>query len=371
MKILCVIDSLGSGGAQRQIVNLACGLKEKGYDVELLTYNPGANFFLPILDQSKIKVYTVKKGYGFSFKVLFYFASLLRRKKFHSVISYQESSNVYSVLAKVLTLSSVRLLVAERSSKEADRGLVRTFFIRLSYLLANSVIVNSYNHADYLSRYAWIRNKLKVIYNGYDVSSVTYLTQRSNETELKLLAIGRINSKKNFVRLAEALFLFQEKNGYMPNLAWAGRQEQDSSSMFDRSHMDNLSKRNPILAEKWQWLGERNDIPQLLAECDALIHVSLFEGLPNVVCEAFIAGRPVIASAVCDHPKLIEDGVRGVLCDPLSPESICAAIERFVEMSEAQRLMLSKNAREYAQQYLTINRMIVDYESLLGGNSVS
>ena len=45
MKILCVIDSLGSGGAQRQIVNLACGLKKKGHDVDVFVYFPEFSFF--------------------------------------------------------------------------------------------------------------------------------------------------------------------------------------------------------------------------------------------------------------------------------------------------------------------------------------
>lgn len=39
MKILCVIDCLGSGGAQRQLVNLATAFKEKGHEVSFLVYH--------------------------------------------------------------------------------------------------------------------------------------------------------------------------------------------------------------------------------------------------------------------------------------------------------------------------------------------
>ena len=67
--------------------------------------------------------------------------------------------------------------------------------------------------------------------------------------------------------------------------------------------MDNLIFSHPSLQSSWHWLGERSDIPKLLATTDALIHVSLYEGLPNAICEAFIASTPVIASAVCDHPS--------------------------------------------------------------------
>jgi len=58
MKLLCVIDSLGSGGAQRQIVELAKGFKKKGHRVQFLTYHD-INFFKPQLDRIDIPVQTI------------------------------------------------------------------------------------------------------------------------------------------------------------------------------------------------------------------------------------------------------------------------------------------------------------------------
>ena len=46
MKVLCLIDGLGSGGAQRQLVGLASLLKKEGYDV-LVVYYHGDHFFVP------------------------------------------------------------------------------------------------------------------------------------------------------------------------------------------------------------------------------------------------------------------------------------------------------------------------------------
>ena len=48
MKVLCLIDGLGSGGAQRQLVGLASLLKKEGYDV-LVVYYHGDHFFVPFL----------------------------------------------------------------------------------------------------------------------------------------------------------------------------------------------------------------------------------------------------------------------------------------------------------------------------------
>ena len=54
MKILVVIDSLGSGGAQRQKINLAIGFSKKGYDVDIFTYYK--NEFFKIKDDFNNKI---------------------------------------------------------------------------------------------------------------------------------------------------------------------------------------------------------------------------------------------------------------------------------------------------------------------------
>jgi glycosyltransferase involved in cell wall biosynthesis len=118
----------------------------------------------------------------------------------------------------------------------------------------------------------------------------------------------------------------------------------------------------------WTWLGEREDIPELLTKHRALIHPSLYEGLPNVVCEALIAGRPVLVSDVCDHAILVKNKERGFLFDPLDPKSIADAIEYLTEQSDAQWRDFTVNARRYATKSFGIDRMVREYEELFMNN---
>lgn len=365
MKILCVIDSLGSGGAQRQMVNLACGLKSKGHDVEMLVYFPELRFFREDVNAARIPVHEVHKGKGFSFKVLGKLINLMRTDKYEAVISFLHTPNIYLELARMIARPRLRLIVSERSTYISESDSFMQKMTRYLHVWADAVVANSSTHAKWLRNHSWLLHKTHVIYNGYPLSEI--IGQERHEAGSQspaFLIVGRINAGKNGVRLLEALVLFHQRNGYTPSVSWAGRQESDSKSLKVRAEMDRLLNDNPQVSTHWQWLGERKDIPQLMANCDALIHVSLFEGLPNVVCEAFIAGRPVIASNVCDHPLLVEDGIRGVLCDPLSPESICAAIEQFTAMSAIERALLGQNARNYAEQYLSIDRMVAEYEAV-------
>jgi len=60
-----------------------------------------------------------------------------------------------------------------------------------------------------------------------------------------------------------------------------------------------------------EFLGQRNDIPELLAQAMFLVHTSNAEGCPNVVMEAMASGRAVVAYGVGDIPSLVQDGKTG------------------------------------------------------------
>jgi glycosyltransferase involved in cell wall biosynthesis len=131
--------------------------------------------------------------------------------------------------------------------------------------------------------------------------------------------------------------------------------------------VDSLLDDLPEIKKRWRWLGLRSDIPQLLSDYHALIHPSFYEGLPNVVCEALSAGRPVLASNVCDHSLLVKDGERGFLFNPEEPKDIADAIARAAELGEMGWKNLSRSAREYAEENLDVERMIDAYEDLFAG----
>ena len=346
------------------MVNLACGLKANGHDVEMLVYFPREAFFRPLIDEASIPVHEVIKGRGFSFKVLWRLMRLLRTGRCEAVISFLTAPNIYCELAK-LTNQATRLIVSERSSNATDGAPLGALVRRLLHFVANSVVTNSETHGNWLRRHPWLRKKTKTIYNGYAIPPLPDRQLASHTGESRYLVIGRVDAGKNGLRLIKALILFRRKHGRSPAISWAGRRETASGPRAYFEEMKALLAQHPAISANWHWLGERSDVPELLAAHDALIHPSLYEGLPNVVCEAFIAGCPVIASNVCDHPLLVEDGSRGFLCDPLSVESICGAIERFENLNQRDRSKMGVNARKYAEERLTIGRMVSAYEALL------
>ena len=363
MRLLLVIDHLGLGGAQRQIVELACGLAARGHTVELFTYFPQHEFFLRRVQEEGIAVHSYRKGRGFSFGVVSAIASLLRARNFDLVISFLNNPNIYAELASVAS-QRTRLVVSERCSYHDDRSLLASNSRRALHVLADHVVTNSETHAEWLRGKRWLRNKVSCIYNGLDLQALAPTQAPAGRAPLRLLAVGRVCAQKNPLNLIAALQCFHSKHGYVPEVSWAGKQETSGS---DQRYVAQVHKRLqglPHIAAHWQWLGEQRDMAALLGRHDALIHPSYYEGLPNSACEALAAGRPVLISDVCDHSRLVAQGERGFLFDPNDPQSIAASIEKATELDAPGWLALSRNARSYAEAQLGVAKMLDNYEKL-------
>jgi glycosyltransferase involved in cell wall biosynthesis len=364
MKALLVIDHFGSGGAQRQIVELACGLKRRGHEVEMFVYFPHYDFFRGHLEQQQIVVHEYSKGATGSLGVFSRLAALMRSGKFDVTVAFLSTANIYAEIAR-LSAPNTRLIVSERTSFHDDKSAVGALIRRLLHLLADRVVANSETQAQWLKGRSWLRSKVSCIYNGVDLEKFqTDETTREPGQTLRLLGIGRIGPEKNLGTLIVGLARFADKFGWLPEVAWAGSRDTSPAGHRYCEELDALLVGLPLVQRHWHWLGLRSDIPVLLRQYDALVHPSLYEGAPNAVCEALASGRPVLASGVCDHPRLVADGKRGFLFDPLNPDSIVAANAKLTAVGNEAWRALRRNARDYAETELGMDIMVERYEAL-------
>jgi glycosyltransferase involved in cell wall biosynthesis len=364
MKVLLVVDHLGLGGAQRQIVELACGLARRGHAVELFTYFPRHDFFLSRVREQGIAVHGYHKGKGFSFGVIGAIVSLQRHRKFDLVISFLNNPNIYTELAS-LVLQGSRLVVSERSSYHDDRSVLAANGRRLLHTLADHVVTNSETHCAWLRKKWWLRSKVSCIYNGLDLDALAPVHFASPARKnLRLLVVGRVCPQKNALTLIAALRCFYDTHGYVPQVSWAGKRDTSRTGRRYSAQVDRLLTSLPDISARWHWLGEQHDMRSVFRRHDALIHPSLYEGLPNAVCEALAGGLPVLISNVCDHPLLIAEAERGFLFDPTDPQSIAMAIEKASRLDSESWLALSRNGRKYAEAHLGVENMVAAYENL-------
>jgi glycosyltransferase involved in cell wall biosynthesis len=99
------------------------------------------------------------------------------------------------------------------------------------------------------------------------------------------------------------------------------------------------------------FLGQRHDIPQLMAAMTIAVHASEAESGPMVVMEASASGRPVVATDVGGPRELLEDGVTGILVEPRSPAQIADAVLRLLENPAIAGQMGKCGVRRMREQF--------------------
>lgn len=362
MRILFVIDSLGSGGAQRLFVNIVNGISEQ-HDVSVFLYNANSDFFRNDLAPN-ISVQQLDRGAkgGFSLKVV----RVLRRQILNTdvVVSFLPTANIYCALAGI-TSRRVRHIACEMSVVNETESTARRTLANIANFLSSHVICNSFTQANYIRRKLGMSRKVSTIWNG--CTDIPFAARPLRDAKsLSMIVVGRVAYPKNGVRLLHALRLFHERNGFVPKVIWAGRDDSDERAKSMKLEMVKFLEKHPMVAERFSFAGEVSNIENLYSTADTLILPSIYEGVPNVICEAMLSGCIVIATRISDNERILgAHEERGFLCDPLSPKDICLAIERRCATTAASFEKMTLDARYFAEENFSMPKMIDGYENII------
>lgn len=120
---------------------------------------------------------------------------------------------------------------------------------------------------------------------------------------------------------------------------------------------------NSPSSSRMRLLGSRSDVADLLAASDALMLASLTEGMPGVLIEAGMAGRPTAAYAVGGVGEVVADGETGVLAPPGDEAALTRAVRSLIEDANGRR-RLGRRARERCRSNYDIDTIAARYLSL-------
>jgi len=120
------------------------------------------------------------------------------------------------------------------------------------------------------------------------------------------------------------------------------------------------------VADRVRFLGERDDVPDLLAATDVLLLPSWREAFGRIGVEAMALGVPVAATAVGGPAEVVRAGVDGLLLEPRDPGAWAAQLEPLVDSAELRRAMGERGrerARDFGQE-VHAERVLAIYRSL-------
>lgn len=356
-KIVLFTDSLGAGGAQRQLCGLAVMLRQHNYDVVVITYHP-LDFYKSYLDENGVRNLIVSNGCG-ALKRIQCIRQYLKSENPEWVIAYQETPSLIASIIKGTGLK-FNLIVSERNTTQK---LTIKDKLRFSlYRYATSIVPNSYSQEAFLSsHYKWMVEKLRTITNFVDLEKFSYNDDIRCQVPLIVVA-ATIWPPKNTLGFIEAVrILAQKKIAF--KVRWYGYSEG-----YDEYFTQALSKIDEYqLNEFIELLPKTKDIQEVYRQSDYFCLPSFYEGVPNVIAEAMSTGRPILCSNVCDNPRYVIEEVNGYLFDPNSPENMAEQILKGLSVSDQVYSQMCQESRKRAEEMLSMDTFINKYIEIIEG----
>lgn len=96
---------------------------------------------------------------------------------------------------------------------------------------------------------------------------------------------------------------------------------------------------------------------------DIFFQPSLWEAMSMVILEAMAAAKPIVATAVGENDRIIEDDVSGLLVQPKAIEEMVSALGRLID-DAALRVRLGQEARQKIERRFTVQHMVRAYETI-------
>ena len=344
MRILHIITSLRTGGAERLVTELALRHGTAGDQVEVLLFDGSRTPLVEELEKCGIPVHALGMGPRAMYNpfLLPKLVRFLRKHAFDIVHTHNTSCQILTALAPVRFG-----ITTEHGSQNRRRNWPWFKPIdRWMYGRYQKIVCVGEETRKTLS--AWLNRpeldkRMTVIHNGIDPTSIAAATPAEDlarQDGYKVLMVSAFRPEKDQQTLIRAISMLPKTY----HLFLAGGAETPENRQVLEACL-TLAKEQQ---DRITFLGIRTDIPALLAAADVIVLSSRHEGMSLSVLEAMAAAKPVVASDVPGLSDLV--GGAGVLVPPGDPEALARTIQDICE-NPGQAREIGRRCQERAQKY--------------------
>jgi glycosyltransferase involved in cell wall biosynthesis len=360
MRILFLARALGMGGAERQLVALARGLRRGGHDVAVAVFYGGGEFEAELREEG-IPLHDLAKGGRWSQAgFLVRLCRLVRNERPEIVHSYLDSPNLVAAAVKRI-FPSVKVIWGIRSAMDDFRGYDRVCAMleRIASPFVDGIITNSEAGRRRAVAAGLDGRNMSVIPNGIDCER--FRPDAAGRERLRrewgvaddtalvgmVARLDRVKNHANFLRAAAAASAVRADVRYVC---------LGGGPSGYRSELQRLA--GQLGVEPWvTWLGERRVTKAEYSALDvAVLSSDEGEGFPNVLAEAMACGRPVVATDSGDARAIVGDA--GTIVPPRDPAALGRGIVDVLERVRTSAAALSCGARRRVEEHYSIEALV-------------
>ncbi len=297
IKVLHILPSLSSGGAERLVLDLLSNFSANNFSVELLLFK-SKGFFYDEARSKGIKVIVFKKR--FKLDIINFFNIYKRiRKLSPDIVHTHLGADIYGSLAA--KLAGVKFVVSTEHNVAKNNGGAYNFFRKILSCFFNKIIaVSSAVKNDLINNFKLKEGKVILIHNGVDVNKFKIKKDVNNSSEVVFGSVGRLVPQKNYSLLIKALAQVKNKN-FKCLIAGEGYLKNDLKKEINEFGLE----------DRIELVGLKHNIADFLNQLDFFVLPSRWEGLGIVLLEAGLLRLPVLASKIDGIIDIISNNETG------------------------------------------------------------
>ena len=348
MRIITVLRSLKSGGAERHALQLMRGLRDRGHESlyagpiegwlgQQLHANGFGGLNLPLHGLIDLPSLWRLVRYALSVKADLIHGHLTR------------GAYYAGYTARLAGLPNVATAHSDNAGKHFGR--------------ANRIIAVSQAVTDFLWRFGYDSQRIRMVHHGIpdiaaqlpaDIRARTRASLGLREDKPYLLMAARIVPAKGHDVALRALARLKQRDWYL---------------LLAGDHLGDLGPQIQALAyelgiaDRVRFLGLREDVPALMAASDILLAPSRREALSLTLLEASACSLPIVASRVGGIGEVVQDGISGILVPAESTEALAASLSDLLD-NPVRCHEMGVHARQRFEAYFTENLMFDKTEAV-------
>lgn len=329
-RILHIIDQYKIGGPGKTILNSVRFIDQLNYEIHVATFLPNGTESTELskkVCETGIPHLFLPDVRGLSMRNLHALRSYIRKHKIGIFHCHGYKSEIYAHLLKSFCRSTVFVITYHGW---IEKNLSSKMIVQVTKLLSfrlDGIIAVANEMLTKLPAITKRRNVLHVIHNAVVIEDYPPGDERQavrrrygiGSDELVLGVIGRLSPEKGCLEAVDAL-VHLHGQGIPARLMMIG----DGPLKVDLiNHV-----RGHGLEDRVVFTGHVHPVHPLYTALDIVVSPSRTEGISNVILEAMVFRKPVVATRVGGTPEIITDSHNGILVPPGDAKALCNAVEK-------------------------------------------
>jgi glycosyltransferase involved in cell wall biosynthesis len=336
--IAIFLPSLTGGGAERVMLNLATGMADLGFNIDLVLAKAEGQY----LSQVSKHINVIDLDSPRTLQSLPKLIRYLKRAKPKALISAIEHTNILAIWAKKLSGVATKVIISEHNPpsmlKHATQATVKKLgaiklAMRLSYPMADQIIAVSQGVADDLETLV-AKDKVQVIHNPVLRKEMFQKAKEpldhpwftSGEPPV-ILAIGRLEKQKDFPNLIGAFAQLRQQQPVRLLILGEGQERPALESLIAELGLQKDVSLHGFDSNPYRYIQH----------CSVFVMSSVMEGLPTVLIEAMALGSRLVSTDCESGPReILADGKYGILVPIQDSTALAKAIKESLKASPSK-----------------------------------